>query len=34
MMTERHATFVWSVAIVTADGRHLAESPRVPFSLK
>jgi hypothetical protein len=34
MMTEQHATFVWSVAIVTPDGRHLAESPRVPFSLK
>ena len=34
MMTERHATFVWFVAIVTPDGRHLAESPRIPFSLK
>jgi hypothetical protein len=34
MMTERHETFVWSVAIVTPDGRHLAESPRIPFSLK
>jgi hypothetical protein len=34
MMTEQHATFVWSVVIVTPDGRHLAESPRVPFSLK
>ena len=34
MMTEQHATFVWSVAIVTPDGRHLAESPRIPFSLK
>jgi hypothetical protein len=34
MMTERHATFVWYVAIVTPDGRHLAESPRIPFSLK
>jgi hypothetical protein len=34
MMTEQHATFVWSVAIVTLDGRHLADSPRVKFSLK
>jgi len=34
MMTEQHATFVWSVAIVAADGRRLAESPRVRFSLK
>lgn len=34
MMTEQHATFVWSVVIVTPDGRHLAESPRIPFSLK
>jgi hypothetical protein len=34
MMTERRGTFVWSVAIVTPDGRRLAESPRVPFSLK
>ncbi len=34
MMTEQHATFIWSVAIVTPDGRHLAESPRIPFSLK
>jgi hypothetical protein len=34
MMTEQHATFIWSVAIVTPDGRHLAESPRVKFSLK
>ena len=34
MMTEQHATFVWYVAIVTPDGRHLAESPHVPFSLK
>jgi hypothetical protein len=34
MMTEQHATFVWSVAIVTPDGRQLVESPRVRFSLK
>jgi hypothetical protein len=34
MMTEQHATFVWSVAIITPDGRHLADSPRIPFSLK
>jgi len=34
MMTEQHATFVWSVAIVTPDGRHLVDSPRIPFSLK
>jgi hypothetical protein len=34
MMTEQHATFVWFVAIVTPDGRHLAESARVRFSLK
>ncbi len=34
MMVEHHATFVWSVVIVTPDGRHLAESPRIPFSLK
>ena len=34
MMTEQHATFVWSVVIVTPDGRHLAESPPVRFSLK
>jgi hypothetical protein len=34
MMAERHATFLWSVAIVTPDGRHLARSPAVQFSLK
>ncbi len=34
MMTEQHATFVWSVAIVTPDGRHLADSPRVKFSVR
>jgi hypothetical protein len=34
MMNEQHATFLWSVAIVTPDGRHLADSPHVPFSLK
>ena len=34
MMNEQHATFLWSVGIVTPDGRHLADSPRVPFSLK
>jgi len=34
MMAEQHETFVWSVAIVTPDGRHLADSPRIPFSLK
>jgi hypothetical protein len=34
MMTEQHATFVWSVAIITPDGRHLADSPRIRFSLK
>ena len=34
MMSEHHATFIWSVVIVTPDGRHLAESLRVPFSLK
>lgn len=34
MMTEQHAAFVWSVAIVAPDGRHLAESNRVRFSLK
>jgi len=34
MMTERHATFSWSVAIVTPDGRHLAKSAPVQFSLK
>jgi hypothetical protein len=34
MMSEQHATFVWSVAIVTPDGRHLADSPPVKFSLK
>ena len=34
MMTEQHATFVWSVVIVTPDGRHLADSPPVRFSLK
>jgi hypothetical protein len=34
MMAERHATFNWSVAIVTPDGRSLAQSPPVAFSLK
>jgi hypothetical protein len=34
MMAEPHATFSWSVAIVTPDGRHLAQSPLVPFFLK
>jgi len=34
MMAERRATFSWSVAIVTPDGRHLAQSPAVQFSLK
>jgi hypothetical protein len=34
MMAEQHATFSWSVAIITPDGRHLAQSPPVQFSLK
>jgi hypothetical protein len=34
MMAERHATFNWSIAIVTPDGRHLARSAPVAFSLK
>jgi hypothetical protein len=34
MLTEQHATFAWSVAIVTPDGRSLARSAPVTFSLK
>jgi len=34
MMAERRATFSWSVAIVTPDGRRLAESPPVQFWLQ
>jgi hypothetical protein len=34
MMAERHATFSWSVAIVTPDGRRLAQSAPVQFWLK
>ena len=34
MMAERHATFSWSVAVVTPDGRVLAQSPPVQFWLK
>ena len=34
MMAERQATFSWSVAIVTPDGRHLAQSPAIQFSLQ
>jgi hypothetical protein len=34
MMAEPHATFSWSVAIVTPDGRTLAQSPTVQFWLK
>jgi hypothetical protein len=34
MLAEQHATFAWSIAIVTPDGRHLARSAPVPFFLK
>lgn len=34
MLTERHATFHWSVAIVSPDGRALASSPPVAFSVR
>jgi hypothetical protein len=34
MMAEQHATFSWSVAVVTPDGRTLAKSPPVAFFLK
>jgi hypothetical protein len=34
MMAERHAPFSWSVAVVTPDGRRLAQSPPVQFWLK
>jgi hypothetical protein len=34
MLTERHATFKWSIAIVMPDGRQLAQSAPVAFFLK
>jgi hypothetical protein len=34
MMVERRGTFHWSIAIVAPDGHLLAQSVRVPFSLK
>jgi hypothetical protein len=34
MLAEQHATFAWSIAIVTPDGRSLARSAPVTFLLK